>query len=488
MSDSAKQVMDIHSSTGINANESDEYQRRWSDERWEKAVRDGRYDRTREHLNFEIARGGVVQPIDRSRSVPDRIRLRLAQLGLRDPNEGNPRKPRRVAARIIFGGNRERMHQLAFGAQKVNVEDKYIDHSHIRRDPAIERWAQDIYRFACDQWGEDNIVGFYVHLDETNPHIHCTVLPIDERGQLSFKKVFCGDSKWEYRQRMLALHDKLARVNKRWGLARGVDIHQSGARHSNPQKFYRDLARQSSDLEAQIADHAFTLSELRYQIKQAEKRVKGLRSMLQNLEDKRSKLEKEIRQLNDLKSQDSSRRNQIAAEIEIKEGELEKVASAIADKEEKLDRANHILSGLQSEIKEQQNKLDAVNQSMSWATKDSAVYAKLRVIEAGFSQMVAEFRNAAKNATSDKELAAFDGSLLNDVAADTNRIVKCATLLFAGYVDQATQFAQGSGGGGGGSDLPWGRKDDEDDRRWAMRCLQRAHAMMRPGSRSVKRK
>ena len=58
-----------------------------------------------------------------------------------------------------------------------------------------------------------------------------------------------------------------------------------------------------------------------------------------------------------------------------------------------------------------------------------------------------------------------------------------------GYIDQATTFAEGQGGGGGGNnDMKWGRNDDEDDRRWAHRCLAMANRMMRPkGSKSRKR-
>lgn len=57
------------------------------------------------------------------------------------------------------------MHRLAFGNQMVNLEHG-ADNSAITRCKDIEEWAKDIYRFVCDKWGEENIIGFYVHLDE----------------------------------------------------------------------------------------------------------------------------------------------------------------------------------------------------------------------------------------------------------------------------------------------------------------------------------
>lgn len=57
--------------------------------------------------------------------------------------------------------------------------------------------------------------------------------------------------------------------------------------------------------------------------------------------------------------------------------------------------------------------------------------------------------------------------------------MKCAMHLFLGYLDGATQFAQSCGGGGGDNSLPWGRKEDEDDRRFAYRCMMLAHKMMK---------
>ena len=52
-----------------------------------------------------------------------------------------------------------------------------------------------------------------------------------------------------------------------------------------------------------------------------------------------------------------------------------------------------------------------------------------------------------------------------------------ALLLFAGYVDGATTVAENCGGGGRSSSNDWGRKPDEDDLRWARRCIQRAQEL-----------
>lgn len=62
----------------------------------------------------------------------------------------------------------------------------------------------------------------------------------------------------------------------------------------------------------------------------------------------------------------------------------------------------------------------------------------------------------------------------------SNEPLKRAMYLFLGYFDGATQFAQSCGGGGGDTSLPWGRKDDEDDRPFAYRCLMQPHKMLKP--------
>ena len=87
---------------------------------------------------------------------------------------------------------------------------------------------------------------------------------------------------------------------------------------------------------------------------------------------------------------------------------------------------------------------------------------------------------------SDKEL--FDGTLLNELATDGNKVVTVALHLMCGFVDEATTFAEThGGGGGGGSDLKWGRDPEEDDREWARRCLAMARKMMMPASGKKKK-
>jgi len=73
----------------------------------------------------------------------------------------------------------------------------------------------------------------------------------------------------------------------------------------------------------------------------------------------------------------------------------------------------------------------------------------------------------------------------NEIATVEN-VAHTAMLLFAGYIDAATSVSESCGGGGGAApESGWGKKDDEDERQFARRCLQMAHSMCKP--KQVKR-
>lgn len=103
----------------------------------------------------------------------------------------------------------------------------------------------------------------------------------------------------------------------------------------------------------------------------------------------------------------------------------------------------------------------------------------MRLTDAVFARMVVDVRSML-NAMPLELRADLDGEFLTTIAEQPNEILKCAMYLFLGYLDGATQFAQSCGGGGGDTSLPWGRKDDEDDRRFAYRCMMQAHKMLKP--------
>ena len=231
--------MDMRPGKGITAAQSDEHQRNWSERGWNHATKNGNYDRSREHLNFEIVRGGIIQPVDKSRTITGRMADNLRERGIEDPNAKLAEPKFRTVVNIIFGGSRERMHELAFGGQQIDLTHG-ADNSHVKRHKDIEVWAKDMYTFACGQWGEENVIGFIVHLDEMNPHIHCTVLPIKD-SRFKYKELFGGANKFEYKAHITKLHDELAKVNERWGLFRGNSIAVTGAKHRTTEEYRRAL-------------------------------------------------------------------------------------------------------------------------------------------------------------------------------------------------------------------------------------------------------
>ena len=63
-----RQVIDIKAIAGV-GDISNEVLRRWTDKGYEMAVKEGNYDRSREHLNFEIMKGGKIVPVDKDQTA-----------------------------------------------------------------------------------------------------------------------------------------------------------------------------------------------------------------------------------------------------------------------------------------------------------------------------------------------------------------------------------------------------------------------------------
>lgn len=538
----AKNVIDMRPSKGFSSSQGNEHLRRLDDcERAQKAR--WNYDPSREHLNFEVGKGGVVTEVNKFKTINQRIQENLDSRGIVNPNkkyidQGLDPKYRTVA-NFILGGNREVMRNLAFGNQEVDWEHG-ADNSVLKRMPEIEAWAKDAYAFMCKKFGEQNIAAFVVHLDEANPHVHCTVLPLTEKNGFSFKKIFTKgvNTREALVEYMESLHTEYAEeVGLKYGMERGDSIKETGAVHRTTEEYRRKLWKDAQEKEEEVRENIKTIEQqnstitnqrgiiasLSREIKHSAARLKALATMIKNLETHKAGLEQEIKKLNrDLAagkiSKEEADRKLSQINAEIKKTEEKK----IIDKSDKLKVAESKLhdveqrkAELEAKAHEAEEKRSSEEQKTALAVEKTATAeGKYQVIKAKYKEIApkvnlkishefgslgfhmaaldmksrlskyGELRNSLSPSQRDfldrtvGEI--FDGSLIENVAENSANLCSVAASLYLGYLNAATRIAQ-SCGGGGGPGTGWGKRDDENDMDFRRRCFGMAMKMMKPG-------
>lgn len=489
----AKNVIDMRPSKGFSPSQGNEHLRRLDDcERAQKAR--WNYDPSREHLNFEVGKGGVVTEVNKFKTINQRIQEYLDSRGIVNPNkkyidQGLDPKYRTVV-NFILGGNREVMRNLAFGNQKVDWEHG-ADNSDLKRMPEIESWAKDAYAFMCKKFGEQNIAAFVVHLDEANPHVHSTVLPLTEKNRFSFKKIFTKgvNTREALVEYMESLHTEYAEeVGLKYGMERGDSIKETGAVHRTTEEYRRKLWKDAQEQEEEVRENIKTIEQqnstitnqrgiiasLSREIKHSAARLKALATMIKNLETHKADLEQEIKKLN---------RDLAAGKISKEEADrkLSQINAEIKKTEEKIiDKAEGKYQVIKAKYKEIAPKvnLKISHEFGSLGFHMAALDMKSRLSKYG------ELRNSLSPSQRDfldrtvGEI--FDGSLIENVAENSANLCSVAASLYLGYLNAATRIAQ-SCGGGGGPGTGWGKRDDENDMDFRRRCFGMAMKMMKPG-------
>ncbi|MBQ8069748.1 MAG: plasmid recombination protein [Bacteroidales bacterium] len=112
-------------------------------------------DRSSSHSNRFILPGGKISTTDRSSlGMRTRIMNRIEEAtGSRTVPPG-----RVIDLGFILSGSKEVF--MSMGKEE------------------IESWASDSYNYMARVYGEDNIVGAVLHMDESNPHLHMDIVPI----------------------------------------------------------------------------------------------------------------------------------------------------------------------------------------------------------------------------------------------------------------------------------------------------------------------
>ncbi len=323
------------------------------------------YDFSRKHLNFEINGKGEIVPLG-SNPVPlhERLQKRLDELGFKpymDKNNplGISDNSPNCTVGIIVSGDHDVLTRLAFGDQDVDFTLQKCN-AHVELKQGIRDWALDTYRWACDRWGAENIIGFDVHLDETTPHIQIQTIPVAKtrtRGHASVKYVHKDDKskvisykEWkklpeEIRSNFIRTEaerrekesvsyasvwgkDKYAvgntykqmhtdyynKVGHKYGLERGDDIamlpgeerrervHKSKAVLEAERQAKDAIARNQMEnerLEGQKEKMAGEVQDIKKQKESLEKQNDKLAGEIQNKEYRKEKLEGNISQLED---------------------------------------------------------------------------------------------------------------------------------------------------------------------------------------------
>lgn len=116
----------------------------------ERTIAPKNADAKRTHLNRELVK------------FPKGVRNRTEAIQYRLDNAGLQRKIGKNqvrAIRILLSGSQEDMKQ-------------------IEADGKLEEWCNDNLNWLKQTYGDENIVSAVLHLDETTPHIHATLVPI----------------------------------------------------------------------------------------------------------------------------------------------------------------------------------------------------------------------------------------------------------------------------------------------------------------------
>ena len=217
-------------------------------------------DPTRTHLNRELV------------EFPDGVSDRTEAISHRIRTAGIKRKitPDQVRAiRIVLSGTHEDM-------MKIQDEGR------------LDEWCDDNLQWLHYTFGKENTVSAVLHMDEHTPHIHATVVPIvtgerrkakkkQTEGKRSYRKKantvrLCADDVLT-REKLVTYHDSYAKAMEKYGLQRGV--RGSEARHTTTAQYYRDLIRQTSELEANVQQLQTEQQQAEQQLGEVRQEVKS---------------------------------------------------------------------------------------------------------------------------------------------------------------------------------------------------------------------
>ena len=507
MNTDIKQAMHVEAGKSFGTAEANENERRWNDDKIDRKNQDptNHYDKTRMKLNFEIGSDGKVHPLGyQEKSLEVRLQERLTELGWKPFKPDSKIQPN-CCAKFIFGGNHDRTLEMAFGTQTVNL-DKGADNSHLQRCPEIEQWAKDVYDWCARRYGEENIIGFQVHLDESSPHIHALIVPVGQRAKSGRECVMWsakfGKTRYEYGQILREMHTSLyEEVGSKYGLERGDSIEGRKVSHLNKRDYIRKLSKDAKQAEKAVKGLQTMTRRLEAQIfrsqsqlEEIEKSLASGKIALQEYEIQKTRIQKQI-------SEYQSKLEDKAGKLQEKEQELEQMTNNAAKARSVIQPfRSHKVDFMPPQITEKvplfgtDKWIERQNRSISKqfteiVRKIESLYRKdaAQQVEAAQRKVLVEYRELYQLRRDIKTLIENNDGLKSTLETMLDQLANPALRLkifaIADALAGGTPSAISSGGGGGGnsdSELRWdGRRPDEEKEAYRRRCLLHASKLVR---------
>lgn len=153
----------------------------------------------------------------------------------------------------------------------------------------LNEWAEASIGWAKQTFGEDNVIGAHLHMDEQTQHLHVTVVPIvtterkrkasEARATKRYRtkpkngpRLSADDIMT--RENLTRFQDTYAEAMARFGLERG--IRGSEARHVDQHEYYRQCQIKKKGLEQDVATLSSEKRQLDAETQSLEKRKKEL--------------------------------------------------------------------------------------------------------------------------------------------------------------------------------------------------------------------
>ncbi len=163
----------------------------------------------------------------------------------------------------------------------------------------LEDWKQAVHQWLDDQYG-DRIVRAELHLDESTPHIHAYLVPLDERGKLNCRGLFGG------REKLSKFQDSYAEAMSPLGLERGIK--GSRAKHTAVKQYYAAVNKEPDNtldmttIQHQLADRKRAIKEKETLKRTASALAKEKEVLQQRLRDLETRVHTQNKELENWKT------------------------------------------------------------------------------------------------------------------------------------------------------------------------------------------